>query len=194
MSEPTEATPAKKPRLAVLLATGFGLGYLPVAPGTWGSLGGVALGWFLIKFSPGIEFVITRPGMRPFLPSSLTLGTLMQLPFMFGTVLISIVGVWASREAAKYFRKSDPGQIVVDEISGQMISYLPVLSSAFAGGGWKYLLLGFVLFRVFDIVKPWPARAAEKWPGGWGIMADDWLAGIYAGLILWLVHYLRWLG
>ena len=57
---------------------------------------------------------------------------------------------------------------------------------------WKYLLLGFILFRVFDIWKPWPVRQAEKLPGGWGIMADDWVAGIYAALGLWLARAL-WL-
>jgi len=58
---------------------------------------------------------------------------------------------------------------------------------------WKYLLLGFILFRVFDIWKPFPARQAESLPGGWGIMADDWVAGIYAALVLWGIQALGWL-
>jgi phosphatidylglycerophosphatase A len=83
--------------------------------------------------------------------------------------------------------------VVVDEISGQHIALLPLLSAFRDYAGWKYLLLGFILFRVFDIVKPWPARQAEKWPNGWGIMADDWFCGIYAALILWAVKALGWL-
>jgi phosphatidylglycerophosphatase A len=78
----------------------------------------------------------------------------------------------------------DPQIAVIDEVSGQHLTYLLSLTLL----NWKYLLLGFILFRVFDIWKPFPVRQAESLPGGWGIMADDWLAGIYAALILWGVH------
>jgi phosphatidylglycerophosphatase A len=84
--------------------------------------------------------------------------------------------------------------VVIDEVSGQQIAYLPLASSAFGSDGWKYLLLGFILFRVLDIVKPWPCKQAERWPHGWGIMADDWFAGLYAAVILWVVQRLGWLG
>jgi len=103
----------------------------------------------------------------------------------------------------------DAQWIVVDEISGQLttltiaawpqaiaiISILPDNKRLFAvnndliylagGANWQYLLAGFILFRVFDIWKPWPVRAAEKLPGGWGIMGDDCVAGMYAALCLW---------
>ncbi len=87
----------------------------------------------------------------------------------------------ASR-TANYIGKKDPQIVVIDEVSGQLISYLAIGAAV---PNWKYLLLGFILFRVFDIWKPFPARQAESLPGGWGIMADDWIAGIYAALGLW---------
>jgi phosphatidylglycerophosphatase A len=97
--------------------------------------------------------------------------------------------------------------VVIDEVSGQHLALLvggalptlthvahnsPGLTLAMLGAnaplGWKYLLLGFILFRLFDIWKPFPARQAESLPGGWGIMADDWIAGLYAAIGLWLAR------
>ena len=89
---------------------------------------------------------------------------------------------------AKYRGMKDPQFVVIDEVSGQMIAYFGLACTAFAN--WKYLLLGFILFRVFDIWKPFPARQAESLPGGLGIMADDWIAGIYAALGLWIARAL----
>ncbi len=189
MSEPTEATPAKRPRVALWIATGFGLGYLPVAPGTWGSLGGVALAWG----TPWILLWSLSAVASLFVDTS-QVGVQVFIVQIEVGVIVGLIGVWAARKAATFFGKSDPQQVVIDEMSGQQITFLPLGALSFAGGGWKYVVLGFVLFRVFDIVKPWPARAAEKWPGGWGIMADDWFAGMYAALILWVVHQMRWLG
>jgi len=191
VSETTGVSAAKKPRVALWIATGCGLGYLPVAPGTWGSLGGVVIAVFLNSFLEGFAFAIA--GTFGSLP--IWLGFLLLAGWLFFYIgVIAIVGVWASRHAARYFGKSDPGQVVIDEISGQMITYLPLGVVGFERGGWKYLLLGFILFRIFDIVKPPPARQAEKWPHGWGIMADDWFAGIYAAAILWFVQRMHWLG
>jgi len=173
------------------MATGFGLGYLPIAPGTWGSLGGVALAMggpmLLVAFMGSLVAQVT--GAR-----ALATGIKPQVIDGILCVLVGLAGVWASRHAAMHFRKSDPGPVVIDEISGQLIAYLPLGALRFAGGGWKYVLLGFVLFRVLDIIKPPPARQAEKWRHGWGIMADDWFAGLYAALILWLVKWAGWLG
>jgi phosphatidylglycerophosphatase A len=197
MAETTKAPDEKKSRVALWIATGFGLGYLPVAPGTWGSLGGLAIGWALARslFCTFALFGKLWEGFGVALPLGMSFETFFMLPYVAGTVFFSLVGVWAAQQAANHFRKSDPGQIVVDEIAGQMITYLPVLAPAFIErGGWKYVLVGFILFRIFDIVKPPPARQAEKWPHGWGIMADDWFAGVYAALILWLVHRMAWLG
>jgi phosphatidylglycerophosphatase A len=104
-------------------------------------------------------------------------------------VLIAmVVGIWASSRAAKYLQEKDPQIIVVDEVSGQTIAYLGLFTAGPILHNWKYLLLGFILFRLFDIWKPFPARQAESLPGGWGIMTDDWVAGIYAAIGLWIAR------
>jgi phosphatidylglycerophosphatase A len=90
---------------------------------------------------------------------------------------ITIVGTWASHRAAAHFGKHDPGPVVIDEVAGQLLTLL------LTGAGWVGALGGFFLFRALDIVKPWPARRLESLPGGWGIMADDLMAGLY-GLLL----------
>ena len=156
----------RTPRVSLALATAFGLGYLPKAPGTFGSLAGVALSAGLVSFlSLGI------------VPAEL-------VPYLKYTIvsLVAIFGVVVADRAAKFAGKKDPQFVVIDEVSGQMIAYfLP-----FTLLNWKSWLVGFILFRVFDIWKPFPARQAESLPGGLGIMADDWIAGIYAALGLWV--------
>jgi len=88
--------------------------------------------------------------------------------------LLFAVGVWAAGEAEKFFGRTDPGAVVIDEVVGQMITFLLLPHAT-----WKWLLAGFVLFRVFDVIKPFPARQAEQLPRGWGIMIDDVAAGLY---------------
>ena len=98
---------------------------------------------------------------------------------------VALIGVAAASRVERYLDTKDPQTVVIDEVSGQLIAYSGI------GAGmpnWKYLLLGFILFRVFDIWKPFPARQAESLPGGLGIMADDWIAGIYAALGLWIAR------
>jgi phosphatidylglycerophosphatase A len=95
-----------------------------------------------------------------------------------------VLGVWAADRCAAYWGAKDPQTVVIDEVSGQHLA----CALGLAALNWKYLLLGFILFRVFDIWKPFPARQAESLPGGWGIMADDWIAGIYAAIGLWLAR------
>jgi phosphatidylglycerophosphatase A len=91
------------------------------------------------------------------------------------------LGVWAGDIAEMFFARTDPGPVVIDEVMGQFITFL-----WFPHPSWKLLIAGFVLFRIFDILKPYPARRAERAGGGWGIMLDDVVAGVYAlgGLIL----------
>jgi phosphatidylglycerophosphatase A len=127
---------------------------------------------------------------------------------------VALIGVWTADRASKYWGTKDPQKVVIDEVSGQHLALLlggfwpwnapptsvlsgdhPILWSSHPLGlsmvispNWKYLLLGFILFRVFDIWKPFPARQAESLPGGLGIMADDWIAGIYAALGLWIAR------
>jgi phosphatidylglycerophosphatase A len=186
MSDPTQnlpttatSSPKRKPRVSLAIATAFGLGYLPKAPGTWGSLAGVAL-YALIQYYFPLNFLSgTRPGLEE------RAGWLAWTALPVAVVLAS-AGVWAASRAAAFAAKKDPQFVVIDEVSGQHLTYFLSLTLL----NWKYLLLGFILFRVFDIWKPFPARQAESLPGGLGIMADDWVAGIYAALGLWVAHAL----
>jgi phosphatidylglycerophosphatase A len=88
------------------------------------------------------------------------------------------VGVWSASVTERYVGRTDPGIIVIDEIVGMLLTF------AFLNVGFGSLVFGFVLFRVFDIVKPYPARACERLPGGWGVMADDVVAALYAQAVL----------
>jgi phosphatidylglycerophosphatase A len=214
-SSPSPTATQHKPRFALFIATACGLGYIPVAPGTWGSLAGVGVAFVLsqlvqililpfifksIHFD-GIGFDLPRAvGKYPFNPN--------LVPLTLGLLVIAAIGVWASGRAAKFSNTKDPQFVVIDEVSGQHLTLLfgCLLPTSQTSPGmllfsapsdtivwpnplrWKYLLLGFILFRVFDIWKPFPARQAESLPGGWGIMADDWVAGVYAAIGLWLAR------
>lgn len=138
--------------LAVFLATASGAGYAPIAPGTAGSLVGL---------------VIYLYAMR--LPAVWQLGIL---------AAIVVVGTWAASVAARRFGRDDPGQVVIDEVAGQ------VLTLTLTGVGLTGALAGFVIFRVLDVIKPWPAAQFERLHGGVGIMADDLMAAVYGNLIL----------
>lgn len=129
---------------------------------------------------------------------------------MLALIVVGVAGAWSAGRVASYTGRTDPQIAVIDEVSGQHLTLVlglgPGLYPAymtqkpdFVGHAmlfmwrllnWKYLLLGFILFRVFDIWKPFPVRQAEKLPGGWGIMADDWVAAMYAALGLWVARYL----
>jgi phosphatidylglycerophosphatase A len=197
---------ARKPRFALFIATVGGLGYFPKAPGTLGSLAGVVLYWGISRTCEVWIQSAARSGAEV-LPSASGISFLLEC---FLAPLVLILGVWASGVAERYSRVTDPQFVVIDEVSGQHLALLlgcalPVWWRASEQWGWtvytplgsmsgssvlhwKYLLLGFLLFRLFDIWKPFPARQAESLPGGWGIMADDWVAGIYAAIGLWLAR------
>ena len=152
---------------AVVIASGLGLGFIPFAPGTFGSLLGVAICYALIeafKFEP-----------------ILLLNSIIGASFISG-----LLGTWASTRSEKIFQKKDASQIVVDEVCGQLIAFAFLAPSLTRiGGKWRAALaLGFVLFRLFDIFKPWPIRRLEGLGSGVGVMADDVLAGIYAAVAL----------
>ena len=163
-------SPTPKPRLALGIATALGLGYMRKAPGTWGSLLGVLLGW--------LALVSSRGNSINFAALELVL-----------VVIVSLAGVWAAGRVAVHMHSHDPQIVVVDEVAGQLIAYLGLATPGTFAVNWKYLLLGFILFRAFDIWKPFPARQAESLPGGLGIMADDWIAGGYAAVALWLASH-----
>ncbi|MEX2262522.1 MAG: phosphatidylglycerophosphatase A [Bryobacteraceae bacterium] len=148
-----------KTKVAVLIATWFGCGYSPVAPGTAGALAALLIAWPLADLT----------GWHPLW---LAVVSLAAMP----------VSVWASTITARKMARKDPGVVVVDEVLGQWmaLSGAAVLSAR----AW---VLAFLLFRLFDIWKPWPIRRLEALPEGWGIVADDIAAGIYAALALTLV-------
>ena len=98
-------------------------------------------------------------------------------------VLATAVGIPAATIVAREFGREDPGLVVIDEVAGQ------ALPLALAGLDWKYVLGAFLLFRAFDIVKPFPVRSLERLPEGTGIVVDDLGAGLYAALVLWGVQY-----
>ena len=181
-TEPGPLAAGKKPRLALLLATGFGLGYLPLAPGTWGSLARVALAWGFFKVFPSDK------SADLYLRNTYLVVASAHVALLFA-VAVALVGIWAAGRAERYLGEHDPQVVVIDELSGQHLTSLVGVGWSVAPG-WKYLLLGFILFRVFDIWKPFPVRQAERLRDGWGIMADDWVAGLYAALGLWLARAL----
>ncbi len=174
---------ARKPWLSFLLATAGGAGYLPAAPGTWGSLVGVALyistigviSILVVGFEPGVAlgFQLNRSLAIGFYSIAIAIG-----------LAVAFLGVATSSRVARFVGRKDPQFVVIDEVSGQFLTYLLALAPL----NWKYLLLGFILFRGFDTWKPFPARQAESLPGGWGIMADDWMAGVYAAMGIWIAR------
>lgn len=198
---PVPSASTKKPRFALFVATAAGLGYIPVAPGTWGSFAGLALAALPLWLIAGAAFALGGigfdVGFDPFLSVQVLL-----------LALTAALGVWSANRAANFWDEKDPQRVVIDEVSGQHLTLvvgcglpsLRALSGNVSGLSglrmitlhsalnWKYLLLGLILFRVFDIWKPSPVRQAESLPGGWGIMADDWIAAIYAALGLWIAR------
>ena len=180
MNTRTDASPAeppRKPRLSLFFATVGGVGYLPKAPGAWGSLVGMALYWGLSKIpgQPSVDVYLHDIyfALRPEWPVGVVVA-----------VILAFLGVLAANRVVKFTGKKDPQFVVIDEVSGQLLTLLFALVPA----NWEYLALGFILFRVFDIWKPFPARQAESLPGGWGIMADDWIAAVYAALGIWIAR------
>lgn len=102
-------------------------------------------------------------------------------------LVITAVGIWAGSNVAKRLGTHDPQIVCIDEVAGVLITYLG------APPGWTFVILGFVVFRALDMLKPWPARAAERsLPGGWGIMLDDVIAGAWGALLLLILG--RFLG
>jgi phosphatidylglycerophosphatase A len=149
-----DARPAIAPvdRLAAALATWFGIGLIRPAPGTWGSLAGLLLAVPVMVWG-GVWWLAAA------------------------AALAIAVGIWAAGRHEATMGHPDPGRVVIDEVAGQWIALLP------AALAWHHFLVGFVVFRLADILKPWPASWADRrLRGGFGIMADDVMAGVYAAL------------
>ena len=146
-----------------------GVGFLPLAPGTWGSAVGV-----------GVFLLFERLSAQ--VPESVRTTAL-----LFLILAVSLAGAWAATRVEALLQVKDPGKVVVDEVSGQLIAFafLP------RGAGWWAVAAGFVAFRVFDMWKPYPVRRLEGLESGLGVMADDVLAGAYAALVVSLLISIR---
>jgi phosphatidylglycerophosphatase A len=146
-------------RLAIVVATGFGAGYVPVAPGTAGTAVAVPLFLAVAQLAPWLQLLTTAAFVA--------------------------VAIWAAEHAGRFFGESDDGHIVSDEIAGYLVTMALVPPSL------KAVLMGFVLFRLFDVVKPWPASHFDrKMKNGVGNVMDDVFAGLYGRLCLGVVLYL----
>jgi phosphatidylglycerophosphatase A len=171
-------------KLIVWLAQGSGIGRIPFAPGTWGSVLGVA--WFLLLVAAGNWWVSA-----------------------IGSVAAVLAAVWICGRAEEILQRRDPPSVVLDEIVAMPMCF-PVWAMAFpqksaeAWGGVRDVMevrlllsfaLIFALFRLFDIWKPWPVRQSQRLPGGWGVVLDDLLAAVYVNLVLLAAWGLmRWVG
>jgi phosphatidylglycerophosphatase A len=104
--------------------------------------------------------------------------------YLITIIVVTLAGIWASGRAEKISGISDPSFVVIDEVAGQLITLFLLPFS------WKMIIAGFLIFRIFDVLKPFPAGRAEKLHGGWGIMMDDVLCGVYGNILLRLILYL----
>ena len=146
-------------RLAFAIATVFKAGYIPIAPGTVGSIIGLLVFWLIKDYA---SFTIE----------------------MFVAAALFFTGVWASTIVEQILERHDPGVVIVDEVVGMLVALMllpPTITVMF---------VAFLLFRVFDIIKPYPARWCEQLSRGWGIMMDDVVAGLYVNV---LIHIILWI-
>ena len=166
-------------RLGYAIATGFGAGHAPVAPGTFGAAEGVVL--FFI-----VNAVVNQ---RLMLAAAWSLAL-----FVVVNVALYALGVWASDRAIAATGLKDPSVAVIDEVSGQLIAMTPLVAYPALAGypSLAGVAVSFLLFRAFDIFKPYPIRRLERLRGGLGVMSDDALAGVYAAALTWLALYLNW--
>ena len=149
-----------------LLTSCFGLGFMPIASGTWGSLPVPIVFGLMCAFGPCCWSV--------------------SLVMVGLAIVASIVCVAFSDAAIKACGRKDPGEVVADEVAGQAVTFI----GAYAVGGKEIVIaavVGFLAFRFFDILKPWPCNKLEGLPGGVGILADDLMAGVYAAVVLQIV-------
>jgi phosphatidylglycerophosphatase A len=134
-----------------VFATAFGVGYIPIAPGTFGSAVGLLL-WAILPATATIQAI--------------------------SIAILFVIGSWSGNVAERHFGRTDPGQVVIDEVMGMLITLFmnPV--------GWAGAVGAFFLFRIADVIKPYPANRLERLHGGIGVMADDAMAGVYANVAL----------
>ena len=164
MSQTTVAPPKASWKvsdyLAIAIAT-WGVGYLPLMPGTFGSLVSVGIFWVFVQTTGGVVRIAAV--------------------FLFA-VTITMLGIWAGTRTEELAGRKDPGKIVVDEVAGQMLALLP-LTLLTRNPPLLAVMVSFTLFRCFDIVKPYPCAQLEGLKGGLGVMCDDLVAGVYAAVL-----------
>lgn len=160
-----------------LAITTFGVGYLPFAPGTWGSM--VAVGFYAFLAWLFGSFRYTASFAEP----EATVAAIHAV-ILIVFLLFTLFGVWAAGRATELLGDSDPSAAVIDEVIGQLIVFLfiPFTTS------WWLIAAGFLLFRLFDIWKPYPIDYLQNLPAGIGVCADDILAGVYAGVCLSMIY------
>jgi len=156
--------------VALIIATGFGAGLIPLGPGTWGSAVGLLVAYGIIET---LKHDVIG----------------LQNALIVAAFVSAGAGIWSASRAERMFNRKDSGQIVIDEVCGQIISFIfiaPYLADL--GGNWRWwMITGFLLFRIFDIFKPYPINQLQNLQGGFGVMMDDVVAGIYAAVILSLL-------
>ena len=158
------------------VAQGFGVGRIPVAPGTFGSVAGVL--WFGLLLMTGSKWL-----------------------FIAGTIAAIALSVWLCGAAEKILGQTDPGSVVLDEIAAIPVCFLgwvallvcktgalPGVADFFSARTWPLTLGVFAAFRFFDVAKPWPVHQSQSLPGGWGVTIDDVLAAVYVNAVVLLVY------
>lgn len=149
--------------LALSIAT-CGVGYLPLMPGTFGSLLAVGIFLLLVRALAGNALVAVVLAL---------------------IVAVTFAGIWAGSRVEQLFGRKDPGKVVVDEVAGQLIALFPL--TFFAQWSTGIVIVSFILFRFFDIVKPYPANRLQELDGGIGIMFDDLVAGVYGAVVVSII-------
>src|SRR5579859_2572557 len=170
-----EPNPQVGSRFLVWLAQGLGIGRIPLAPGTFGSVLGLV--WFGLLLATGQWWTL-----------------------LLGTGVGLALSVWLCGVAETTLQQKDPGSVVLDEIAAMPVCFLAALGFAsgksgslpgwadfFYGNRWLWIVGIFAAFRFFDVLKPWPVRQSQALPGGWGVTVDDVLAAVYVNLLVLLV-------
>ncbi len=164
-----------KDKFILFWVTGFGTGYSPIAPGTTGTVSGIII-FMILGFYPYTEYKF-----------------LQLLIYLLVTTLLLVFGIrWSTIAERDYFKKKDAGQIVIDEMVGYLVTMAGCLGSFHSGHVYTtpllYIIIGFFVFRFFDIIKVYPGKMIEKWEGGTGIMFDDVVAGLYGFVTIQLLQ------
>jgi phosphatidylglycerophosphatase A len=181
MDNPKKQTPSSFADYFSIAFATFGVGFLPLAPGTWGSAVAVGI-YLLVRWeAANCALRLAAAGWHKE-TSEVWVGFVLLLALL----IFTLVGIWSAGRAAILFGKKDPGKVVVDELMGQFIVFFFVPFAI----SWWLILAGFLLFRVFDIWKPYPIDDLQGLSGGLGICADDIVAGVYAGICLSLIYAL----